>query len=182
MGVYDHEPEINSGKYFKPVSGTAYSLKVCSEPVIFQNVFEDPVKGPQVSTKYAWIVYNQTDGLPQIFQLPPTGFLALKAIAQNPKWGDPTNGKYDISYTKTGEKKDTKHTLMPEPADGPLTPEQVAEAGEIDLVESIAAGKGAQSVMWLSEYENGAAKTAPRPRDHVTEVTDEPINLDDIPF
>lgn len=38
---------------------------------------------------------------------------AIKALVQNPKWGDPK--KYDIAITKTGDGLDTEYTVQGEP-------------------------------------------------------------------
>lgn len=187
MGVYDeHVPEIGSGKYFKPEDGKTYNLVIASEPVIFDNVYDGP-KGMQISTKYAWVVYNRTDGLAQVWQLPPTGYKSVADIAKNPKWGDPTNGKYDIDYKRTGTGTDTKHSVIPVPSDGKLTDEEKAEVDKIDLIESIEAGKGAERVQWLKDALSGRPareKGTVKQQDDVVieDIGDEPINLDDIPF
>lgn len=192
MGIYDeHTPEIGSGKYFKPEDGKTYNLVIASEPAIFENVYEPQDGGEiQISTRYAWVIYNRTLKLGQILQLPPTGFKNLADIAKNPKWGEPTAGKYDIDYTKTGKGTDTKHSVIPVPSEGALTDEEIAETKAVDLLGSIEAGKGAQRVQWLKDYvsgkparEPGTASPATAKKDVVIEdIGDEPINLDDIPF
>lgn len=190
MGIYDeHKPEIGSGKYFKPEEGKTYNIVIASDPVIFDNVFEGPVE-TQISTKYAWKIYNRTDKVAQVMQLPGGGFVSLSNIAKNPKWGSPLAGKYDIDYVKTGTGKDTKHSLIPVPSDGKLTPEEARAVEDIDLVESIKAGKGSQRVQLVSDViENGrtdggheAAATTAQHSAPEEDIPDEPINLDDIPF
>lgn len=192
MSIYDeHEPEISAGKYFKPEDGKIYSLRVASEPVIFDNVFNGP-KGTQISTRYAWIVYNYTTKLAQIWQLPPTGYKKIRELAMNPKWGDPTSGKYDLDYKRTGTSLDTEHSIIPVPGEGALTEDQQKEVDGIDLLESISAGKGAERVQWLKDAMKGRparekaedeAMQGGKTDDVVIEdIGDEPINLDDIPF
>lgn len=189
MGVYDqHVAEVGSGKYFKPKAGVNYILKIASEPVIFDNVFDDANKGPQISTKYAWVVFNLTDDVAQILQLPGGAYNTLANIARpDGRWGDPLDGKYDIEYTRTGAMKDTKHSLVPVPADGPLTSEQQEKVDAIDLLESIKVGKGVERPEWLAKVvERQGARletnlgqklpTAPPLND------DEPIDPNDIPF
>lgn len=189
MGIYDeHTPEIGSGKYLKPEDGKTYNLVIASDPVIFDNVYDGGSEGIRVSTKYAWVVYNRTDKLAQVFQLPPTGYKAIADLAKNAKWGDPTAGKYDIDYKRTGRGIDTEHSIIPVPSEGALTDEEVAECKAIDLLGSIEAGKGSERVQWLADALKGrpakeAGTQISAKKDVVIEdIGDEPINLDDIPF
>lgn len=184
MSVYgQHTPAQGNGVYFKPEDKKNYELRIVSDPVIFDNVFEQGDK-TSIQTKYAWKVWNFTDGQVQVFQLPGRGYKAIDDIATNPKFGDPLSGKWDFDYKRTGTGTDTVHSIMPTPVGDALTEEQQAEIDKLDLVALVSAGKGAQRVQLLEDVIKAGDKRAESTEDDVVieDMGDEPINLDDIPF
>lgn len=95
-------------------------------------------KGKDTKVKHFWsfLVYNYKTKSVQSLEITQTTIMkALKALIENPKWGDPM--KYDITINKTGKELLTKYAVVPNPHTA-LTPEiekALAET-EIDL-ESI---------------------------------------------
>lgn len=63
---------------------------------------------------WAMAVYNYQEKRIQILELTQKGIhRAILALSNSKGWGDPKG--YDISVTKTGEKKETEYSVMPVP-------------------------------------------------------------------
>jgi len=193
MSVYDeHVPESGGGLYLKLEDDKTYTVRIVSEPVIFDNVYRQG-NSEQISTKYSWIVWNLKDNAPQVIQLPVTAYRMIADIAKNPKWGEPTSGKYDLDIKRTKEGQRTTYSVVPSPADEQITEEQQAEIDKIDLLKAVEAGKGVERAMWLKDAlkgrparEKGTVKPTAQNQEEDVVIEDidpdEEINLDDIPF
>jgi len=63
---------------------------------------------------WAFIVWNFEEEKVQILELTQKGIMRdIKALVDNPKWGDPK--AYNIVVTRTGEGMETEYTTQPEP-------------------------------------------------------------------
>lgn len=142
-----HKPQ-SGGLFFKPVSGTEYTLRIVGEPVVFSNEFTAPDGEVNISTRYAWVVYNKTDKAACILQLPSKGYRMIYDLATS-EWGNPET--YDVAYRKTGEKLTTVHSVQPKPKSVDLTDEQLTECQKIELKEMISKSPGSSHVMYISE-------------------------------
>ena len=72
--------------------------------------------GKPSSIKHFWafLVYNHRAEKQQILEITQSSIQnAIRALVQNPKWGDPK--KYDITITRSGSGFDTEYTVMPNP-------------------------------------------------------------------
>lgn len=86
----------------------------------------DDEKPPKKFVTFA--VIDRKDGLIKILELTQQSVIkAIKALANNPDWGNPFT--YDINVTKTGESLKTKYTVQPSPKK-PLGKVEIAAAEE----------------------------------------------------
>lgn len=181
----EHQPSGGGGSYLKFEDGKTVRVRIVSEPVIFESIYEKGVVR-QVSTKYAWLIFNLDEQEVQIMQLPKTGFRNLAAIAADDDYGDPAENEYDLKITRTGQKQQTKYNIVPVAAKYSLTEEDQEAVADIDLVERLEASPNNERVAWLKDEVDGKRpkEAAPKSKDDVVieDIDDEPINLDDIPL
>lgn len=172
-------PASSGGKYLKLEDGVTYKLRIMSEPVIFDSEYKD-----QLSTKYAWVVWNVEEDSVQILQLPVTGFRAVATIGADDDYGDPLENAYNLKVTRTGTGKETKYSIVPAPSKEEPSEEVIAQADQVDLIGDIDAGPGSQRVQWLRDALTGRKEPDKKPEKDVVieDIDEEPINLDDIPF
>jgi hypothetical protein len=65
MGIYDtHKPSSGSGFNLKLEDGETVTIRIASEPVIYQAESQEG----NLSTRYGWIIWNQTAQIPQILE------------------------------------------------------------------------------------------------------------------
>lgn len=72
--------------------------------------------GKPTKIKHFWsfLVYNYATKSVQSYEITQTTIMkALKALIENPKWGNPE--KYDITINKTGKELLTKYSVVPNP-------------------------------------------------------------------
>lgn len=68
----------------------------------------------KISHFWAFVVFNVNEEKIQILEITQKTIQnAIKSLVDNKKWGDPK--EYDITITKTGQKKDTSYSIMPNP-------------------------------------------------------------------
>lgn len=184
-------PASAGGKYLKLEDGVTYRLRLISEPVVFDSIFDEGGPKEAISTKYAWVVWNVEEDVAQVLQLPVTGYRGVAAIGADDDYGDPAENTYDIKVTRTGTGKETKYTVLAGPAKGEPSEETEQELKDFDLIEAVGASPSAQRIQWLRDAlsgkpapEKAPAKATAKPKKDVVieDVGDEPINLDDIPF
>lgn len=180
----EHQPTGGSGSYLKFEDGKTVTLKIMSDPVIFDSIFEGQGVPRTVSTKYAFIVYNFNDKEVQVMQLPKTGYRALAAVAADPDYGNPMENDYVIKVTRTGQKQQTKYGIVPLLKKVAIPEEVTDEVNDIDLVERLNNSPNAERAAWLfDEIDGKRPKEAPKQDDvAIEDIGDEPINLDDIPL
>ncbi len=197
MGVYDeYETPETQGLYFKFEDGKSYKVRLASEPLVYEETAT--FKGEtRTSTKYAWIIYNETAKMAQVFRVPITAFKMIQEVAKNPSWGDPS--MYSFMVKRTGTGLETEYSIVPDPvkctlADiDPAAPEAVEK---VELIKAISSGNGVAHVYWLADVVK--AKRAGKvsmddiadhigdnsPSDDVVieDIEDKPIDLSEIPF
>lgn len=80
----------------------------------FEDVPTDIKQGGKVKPFWAFVVFNNNEKLVQILELTQKTIMrSVKALVDNPKWGDPK--MYDIAITKTGEGLDAEYSVQGEP-------------------------------------------------------------------
>jgi hypothetical protein len=181
MSIYQtYTPPSQSGGFLKMTDGQTLTLRIASEPVIFNNEF----KG-KTSTRYAWIVYNHDENVAQIFQNSARFFNNLAAYAKDEEYGDPT--QYNIKVTRKGSDTNTEYTVVTSPKKYPLPQEAKDAVADVDIIEAIKAGQGTSNVFWLSDF--AKCKTEELPVTQVKEEfdigpgePDDEIDLSEIPF
>jgi len=125
---------VSSGNYFKLQDGEN-TFRVLSSAIIgweywttvnkpvrnkekFNDIPEDIKIGKdgKISIKHFWafVVWDYQDKAIKILEITQqTIQKPIKALVDNPKWGDPK--KYDISITRSGEGFETEYSVMPNP-------------------------------------------------------------------
>lgn len=182
-------PESGSGLYHKFEDGKTYIFRIASEPVVYNTEFSNGAE-TNISTKYAWVVWNVEDKTAQIMQLPVTGYRQIAAFAADDDYGDPT--QYSFKITRTGTGLETKYNVVPSPKKSSLAEldsDAPAAVKDVDLVEAISSGKGVSNVNWLKDVVAGTASSKPSHADQhaVNDIlmdadSDKPIDLSEIPF
>lgn len=88
----------------------------------------------------AMVVLDKDDDLVKILELTQQSVIkAIRALANNPDWGNPFS--YDINVNKTGEKMKTKYTVTPSPKK-PLSKDQLQAIEETPCnLEALFAGE-----------------------------------------
>lgn len=80
----------------------------------FDEMPSDIKDGGKIKAFWAFVCYNYQNKSIQILELTQKSIMtSIKALVDNPKWGDPKN--YDIAITKTGENLDTEYSVQGEP-------------------------------------------------------------------
>lgn len=180
-----HVPSSSGGGlYLKIEDGQTVKMRIASEPAIFQSESQPDESGnTRISTRYGWLVWNQDEQVPQILQQSATFYKQLAGLAQDDEYGDPTG--YDVKVKRDGKGLETTYMITPSANREPLGKPAKDELATVDLIEKLKASPYAQHVMWLSDADK--PKSAPhsdlpadKPASRID--TDEPINLDDIPF
>lgn len=173
-------PAGGGGLFLKLEDGKPVKVRLGSEPYIFNSEYLG-----NVSTKYAWAVYNRSEDKGQVLQLPLTAFRMIQNIAADDDWGDPTG--YDITITRTGTGKETKYGVTPSPNKSELTTEQKELVSKVDVPKAIG------GAIPLAEAVAGKPVPDPKPSDNASSSNDDKppiesyegndeVNLDDIPF
>lgn len=170
-----HQPAGGSGSYLKFEDGKTVRVRIVSNPVIFDSLY----KG-QATTKYAWLVVNLDEVEVQIMQLPGGGYRGVAAIGADEEWGNPLENEYDLKITRTGQKQQTKYSVVAVNAKVEIDDELQEQIEGIDLVQRLSASPNAERVAWVFDEIDG--KRPEKTQDPVIEdVEDEPIDLDDLP-
>lgn len=149
MSVYQsYKPPASGGVFLKIEDGIQVKLRFASEPFVFQNNFEG-----QISTRYAWVVWNYDANQAQIFQQGVTGYRAIANLASDEEWGDPM--EYDIKVKREGTGTDTKYHFSPSPNKADLPPEALEAVDTIRVQDII------KNALPLSEVVEGAELPEP---------------------
>ena len=92
---------------------------------------EKCANGERIKFGYAYTIIDRADGKVYLYEAPVTVFQSIYGLATNKAWGDPT--QYDLELNKTGEGKDTRYQVIPQPDKTELTEAEVAEVAKIDM-------------------------------------------------
>lgn len=173
----EHKVSGGDGSYLKFEDGKTVRLRIVSDPVIFDSIYEG-----RVSTKYGFLIYNLDEEEVQIMQLPKTGFRALAAIAADEEYGNPMENNYMLKITRTGQKQQTKYNVVPLLKEVKIDDETQEKINDIDLVKRLEASPNNERVAWLYDEIDGKRPKESKLDTVVEDVDDGPINLDDIPL
>lgn len=208
LGSFDFDQVSKPGLFLKFQADKPITMRVLTiDPVLQQQEFTDKVTGEiSLNTKFNFIVYNFTDGRAQIWSA--TAAMARKVgdLHKDPDFGSNIRN-LDIKITPTGEGKERRYDIQVLPQARQLTNDQIKEAQGINLDEVIE--HGTRMSIWKKPKDGAAerprakeereaaeeryargqktetepeAEPTPEEQDAIAEVTEEPINLDDIPF
>ena len=122
--------------------GDEYKLRVLTtDPVVTSKDFTDPTTGDiNISTRYAFVVYNFTLDKPQILNAGVTITRAIQELHQDEDYGADIR-KIDIKIKATGNKLTRKYSVQVLPKAATLTPDQIKAAAAIDLEEKVENGQ-----------------------------------------
>lgn len=181
-------PTANGGLYLKLEDGQTVSLRLATEPYIYQSVFTQADGATKFSTRYAWVIFNHDENAAQVLQLSATTFKTIQGYANDEDYGDPTT--YNLKITRNGTGTDTTYAIIASPKKTVLTPEQKLEVNKITLTNV----KGLEHALPLSQVQDG--NNAPKPAlsvptpatvddgrfDNIKDSDNGTIDLDSIPF
>ena len=174
-------PSSDGGLYHKFEDGKTYTIRIASEPIVYQTEFVSPNGETNLSTKYGWLAWNVEDKHPIILQLPVTAYKKVAAFGADDDYGDPQN--YNIKITRTGTGLDTEYNVVPSPKQIPIEQVEGAEnakeeLAKLDLVELVSKGKGVSQVNWLRDLVSGKATVNKR---EVTDAVNQAASGDKLP-
>lgn len=143
---FGYEPPVSQGLYAKFEAEKQYIVRIAGPTIIFTNEFNG-----QLSEKYAWKIWNDTDKVAQIMQMGVNVYRTIRTLAKDPEYGDPRG--YNLKITRHGEKLETKYEIVASPKQIPLSefaPEAQAELDKIDDLEAVKKGKGVSNAEYLT--------------------------------
>lgn len=182
-------PSEGGGLYHKFEDGVTYIMRIASEPVVYQTLYEASNGETNISTKYAWVVWNVEEKTAQVMQLPVTAYRQVAAFGADDDYGDPQ--RYNLKVTRRGKGLETKYEVIASPKQSSLSEvdeNAPAEVAKIDLKEVISKGKGVSHVMYLFEAiesEDKGKMDLKKVQDTVYDGEDDdqkPVDLSEIPF
>lgn len=169
------------GLYVSFDDGDEYKLRVLTtDPVVTQKEFEGENGEINLTTKFAFVVWNWTLEKAQILNAGATITREIQRIHQDEDFGANIK-KVDIKISATGSKLSRRYAVNVLPASQTLTNEQIKQCQEIDLDAKIVDGQR------MSFYNPAAAAVnkvdeVVQPDEVVADIPEEPIDLSDIPF
>lgn len=143
---FDFEPPVNSGIYAKFEEGKQYVIRIAGPTIIFNNEYNG-----QVSEKYGWKIWNDTDKVAQVMQMGVVVYRMIRTLAKDPDYGDPRD--YSLKITRHGEKLETKYEITPSPKKIPLAELDATAQSKLDALndlEVVSKGKGVSNAEYLS--------------------------------
>ncbi len=190
---FDFDRISKPGKFLKFTAGKPVTVRILTkDPVVQEKEFTAKNGDVNMSTKFCFIVWNFTDERAQILSATPKMARTFQRVAVDEDFGANLQ-KCDIKISPEGEMLDRVYDINVIRHSGnekPLTADMVNEAKEINLDEDVQDNRGR-----LSEWEPAAASTSGyesakataaaisgKTTEEVEDISDEPINLDDIPF
>lgn len=176
LSQFDFSSFGGAGLFLKFKAGEDVVLRVLTvDPIVSQVEYVDKKTDEiTLSTKFSFIVYNFTHEKAQILQATPNMATKIGKLHTDEDFGANIRN-IDIKISPTGEKLERRYDLQVLPIAKQLTQNQIEEAKAINLDEKV----GGQR---MSFYKPEDTKVIPEIKDEIIEDTDEPINLDNIPF
>lgn len=166
MSIYnEYRPaQVSDGLFLRLKDGDSVKVRIASPPAVYDQSFEDPDTGTaKITTKYAWIVWNRVEAKAQIFSGGASIFNQIADLVED--WGEPTD--FDIIIKRTGERLDTRWSVIPVQKSNDLTEEEVDKTNLLDLL-------GATKGHWLSDFVN---KTDDEPKTVSRSTVEEVLDL-----
>lgn len=176
-GLKDFKFKEGSGSdlFVSIKEGSPQKLRVLTlDPLVHVDKF--------ANTRYAFIVFNYTEGKAQILDKGTSIARGLSALHQDDDYDD--LNKIDVKISATGEGMETRYAINVLPKTETLTVEQIKEAAKLNLEDII---KGGVRMSAINDGEEMLTADEPDTNDVVANTVadvdeNEPINLDDIPF
>jgi len=188
LSTFDFSKVGGSGLFVKFEAGKPLTLRVLTvDPIVSQVEYESDSGEITLTTKFSFIVYNFTDSKAQILSASPSIAKKIGELHVDSDFGANIR-KIDIKITPTGEKLMRRYDVQVLPSARDLTNEQIKECSAIDLPAKV---QGDRMSFYdpnkLSGHDLAKAKAdelrGGEKEDVVIEdISDEPVNLDDIPF
>jgi hypothetical protein len=115
MSIYemDAPQATGSGKYLKFRDGDKHRVRMFGDPISYEATFEGQDPRVQIASLCLWKNPDTLESEVKVFQFGWTIQKALKALAKDSDWGDPT--EFDIEIHATGEKLERKYNVVPKP-------------------------------------------------------------------
>lgn len=176
LSNFDWNKVTKPSLFLKFQAGKPVTLRVLTVDPMVQTVTYEGDGEENISTKFAFIVYNHTDQLAQILSATPNMAKKIGELHLDPDFGANIR-EIDIKITPTGEKLKRRYDIQVLPKATQLTNAQIKECAAIDLEKLIPEGQR------MSFYDP-TEKPQPQPADDIVieDIGDEPIDLSDIPF
>jgi hypothetical protein len=160
-----HKPAGGGDNLFlKLKDGEQAKIRIFSEPAIYNQEFDG-----NVTTRYAWVVWNYGEKKAQVFSQGVSVFKQLSDLVE--EWGEPT--EYDITIKRTGEMLETRYSVTPSPKSIGLSADDKKACAAVDLLSAV-------NGRWLKDFledKDNRDEIVPMPSDD-----DAPLDLNDIPF
>lgn len=184
-----------SGPYLKFNDGDEIKLRVLTlDPLVTEKTFTDKNTGDvTISTKYAFVVYNWSEERAQVMEVGPGLLNRFVKIHQDQDL--PELNKADIKVSATGEMLARRYDVVVLPTSKDMPQEAIKQAASLKLEELVSDSKGRLSQLSnpdelpVTQVEDEKSlgdefrnKHKDTPDNVVTDIGDEPVNLDDIPF
>ena len=168
----------NQGLFVSFEDGDEYKLRVLTtDPVVTTREFTAQDGSVNLSTKFAFIVWNYTLNKAQILNAGAIITREIQRIHQDEDFGANIKS-VDIKITATGNKLTRRYTVQVLPKAETLTNDQIKECQAIDLDEKVKDGQ--RMSFYKPEEEKIVQIDDVEPKD--TTDYDKPIDLNDIPF
>ena len=184
LGSFDFDKLGGSGLFLKFQADKSVTVRFLTvDPVVRQQEFPNKeTGGVDISTKFAFIIYNLTDDMAQIAELSGGLMKRIGALHKDPDFGGDLR-KMDIKITPSGEGKERRYdaqVLRHSGNETKLTAEQIKAAAAINLEEKVQGGYRLSK--WDEMQKKKNADPTPADLPEAFQQDNAPINLDDIPF
>jgi hypothetical protein len=114
MSIYDMEAPVgNGGKYLKFKDGDKHRVRLFGDPTSYEAKFPDQDPKIQFASLCIWRNKETKTNEPRVLQFGWTIQKALRELAKDDEWGNPT--EFDIEISATGEKLERKYIVLPKP-------------------------------------------------------------------
>lgn len=204
LSSFDFGKITKPGKFLKFQAGKPVTIRILTkDPVMQQREFTDKKTGEiNLRMSLCFIVWNFTDDRAQILSATPSMAKSFQSIAKDEDFGGNLQ-QCDIKISPEGEGLARSYDINVLRHSGnqkQLTKEMVEEAQTIDLDHDVQdnygrlskfEGDGQTAKKAAAQMDDDEAQAAEDARaeeernkheDEIAKVTEEPINLDDIPF
>lgn len=181
LSNFDFSSFGGSGLFVKFLPGEPLTLRVLTtDPMVTNESYDDKRTGETiVGTKFSFIVYNFTEDKAQIWKATAKTASKIGELHVDEDFGANIQ-KIDLKVTAPNKGEIKAYDIQVLPKARELTGVQLEEAKAIDLDEKIKDGQ--RMSFYKPEEKQVPVKQIETAEDEVHEVTDEPIDLSDIPF